>query len=82
MVGLKSRDPKDSSSSAVMLTQTKNDQSKKNLASIVFAVSAKICGKTWRGLFTGDASACTIFKDIWDGKPIKYDLIKCMITRC
>ena len=82
MVGLKSGDPKDFSSSAVMLTQTKNDQSKKNLASIVFIVSANICGKTWSGLFTVDASACTIFKDIWKGLPIKYDLIKSMVTPC
>jgi len=82
MVGLKSGNVKGFGSSAVMLTQTKNDTSRKNLASIVFLVSADICGETWRGLFTGDASACNIFKDSWKGEPIHYDLIKSMVTRC
>ena len=82
MLALKSKVLGDLGSSTAMLTKTKNDQSKKNLASIVFLVSADVGGKTWRGLFTGDASACTIFKGIWDGKPIEYDLIKGMATRC
>ncbi|KAK4464619.1 hypothetical protein QBC42DRAFT_318159 [Cladorrhinum samala] len=52
-----------------------NDASAKNVSSIVFETVVLDPERMWSGLFTGDASACNIFRD-WDGNPKNYDLIK------
>ena len=54
-----------------------NDASAKNVSSIVFETVVLDPERMWSGLFTGDASACNIFRD-WDGNPKNYDLIKSM----
>jgi hypothetical protein len=71
-----------------LLRAVKDDPSLKNVSSIVFEVQDLGSKNRPLALFTGDASACRIFRDKWKGKPIFYDLIKsmfadeiCVVTR-
>ncbi|KAM6517391.1 hypothetical protein FSOLCH5_008353 [Fusarium solani] len=59
-----------------LLRAVKDDPSLKNVSSIVFEVQDLGSKNRPLALFTGDASACRIFRDKWKGKPIFYDLIK------
>lgn len=62
------------------MSAVKDDSSLKNVSSIVFEVLDLRDKGRRLALFTGDASACRIFRGKWTGEPIFYDLIKSMFA--
>ncbi|KAL6810214.1 hypothetical protein V8C40DRAFT_284176 [Trichoderma camerunense] len=53
-----------------------NDTSAKNQSSLAFVVRDK--DATFSAAFTGDGNAMASFLPVWEGKPLRYDVLKIM----